>query len=50
MPYASKDKANEYSKLRMRVKRGSKLVNPNKSVLEQTYENLRNKEQEDEVK
>lgn len=44
MPYADKDKANEYSKLRMRAIRGSKLARTDKSILEQTYENLRVKE------
>lgn len=44
MPYADQTKRNEYSKLRMRILRGSKLARTDKSVLEQTYENLRNKE------
>jgi len=44
MPYANREKANEYSKLKMRERRGSKLAVVGKTVLEQTYENLRNKE------
>jgi len=46
MPYANREKANEYSKLKMRERRGSKLVIVGKTVLEQTYENLRQKEDE----
>jgi len=50
MTYADRTKAREYSKLRNRKIRNSKLANPDKSILEQMYDNLRKKEKEDEVK
>jgi hypothetical protein len=44
MPYANSTKQREYIKLRNRLIRGSKLAIAGKTILEQTNENMKQKE------